>query len=521
MEKLLFEWQEKCLAEWFNNKCKGIVNVTTGAGKTVMALAAISELEKNNSCSHGIRYKIVVPKVFLVQQWKKALVDELGVSADHIGCYYGVHKDKPDKTFMIYVINSARYSLARHVLSDFNDGYSVFLIADECHHYGSKENYKIFDFLPVIAGKSVNYYSLGLSATPETPAYNENLIPVLGREIYKYSISDAVESDIICDFAVFNIRLDFSEEEKIEYNDYTYKMGKIYTQLMNIYPVFAELPGDIFFAELRRIAGKSDSELANLAEAFLTLTYKRTELVHFASARRACTRELIRCLRDDTRIIIFGERIEMAEAIYGDLSKICPGQVGKYHSLMSVQEKRNVLYRYRNFEIRILVSCRALDEGLNVPETDVGIVVSSTQTDRQRIQRLGRILRRKDPWHIAKLYYLFLDTSYEYTEFLNLSSDKVDRIKAYNMSFDSKTLEFQFPEYEYLSYKAFEKISTQISDPRILSELKKNIRKGIVNSDFLMTEESCRERIESAISKDERNYYITMLNIITEWRRDY
>lgn len=51
---------------------------------------------------------------------------------------------------MIYVINSARYTLSRHILRDINMGYAVLLIADECHHYASAENRKIFEFLPYL-----------------------------------------------------------------------------------------------------------------------------------------------------------------------------------------------------------------------------------------------------------------------------------------------------------------------------------------------------------------------------------
>ena len=48
---------------------------------------------------------------------------------------------------------------------------------------------------------------------------------------------------------------------------------------------------------------------------------------------------------------------------------------------------------YRRGLFDVMVSCRSLDEGTNVPETTVAIVASSTSSHRQRIQRLGRVLR--------------------------------------------------------------------------------------------------------------------------------
>lgn len=55
--------------------------------------------------------------------------------------------------------------------------------------------------------------------------------------------------------------------------------------------------------------------------------------------------------------------------------------------------KATILSQYRKGEIDVLVTCRALDEGFNVPETELGIIAASTATRRQRIQRLGRVVR--------------------------------------------------------------------------------------------------------------------------------
>ena len=93
-----------------------------------------------------MKVKIVVPKVFLAKQWAQTLQDDLAVSREEIGIYSGVHKDPPHRKYMIYVVNSARYTLARHLLEDYREGHAILLIADECHHYGSQENSRIFDF---------------------------------------------------------------------------------------------------------------------------------------------------------------------------------------------------------------------------------------------------------------------------------------------------------------------------------------------------------------------------------------
>ena len=79
---------------------------------------------------------------------------------------------------------------------------------------------------------------------------------------------------------------------------------------------------------------------------------------------------------------------------------------GIYHSRQSLQLRATILAQYRRGEIGVLVTCRALDEGFNVPETELGIIAASTATRRQRIQRLGRVVRPAAGKQTATIYTL-------------------------------------------------------------------------------------------------------------------
>jgi superfamily II DNA or RNA helicase len=79
---------------------------------------------------------------------------------------------------------------------------------------------------------------------------------------------------------------------------------------------------------------------------------------------------------------------------------------GVYHSKMPLRAKAAMLGQYRRGNIDSLVTCRALDEGFNVPETEVGIIAASTATRRQRIQRLGRVVRPAKGKDRASIYTL-------------------------------------------------------------------------------------------------------------------
>ena len=179
----LHEWQEECLNLWAQNGYHGIVNAVTGSGKTFLALSALERLESFSD--RRLCVKIVVPQTFLAAQWKEEIKRRLNADGSSIGIYCGKRKDA-NRKYMIYVVNSARYSLARHILSDIERGHSVLLIADECHHYGSGENNHIFDFYKTM-DKNAPYYSLGLSATPEIVNFKAISTP-LGREIFSYGL---------------------------------------------------------------------------------------------------------------------------------------------------------------------------------------------------------------------------------------------------------------------------------------------------------------------------------------------
>jgi superfamily II DNA/RNA helicase len=92
------------------------------------------------------------------------------------------------------------------------------------------------------------------------------------------------------------------------------------------------------------------------------------------------------------RALVFHEDIEACEAITHVL-KAHGVPAGVYHSRLGLKIRAEMLSKYRKGVLQVLVTCRALDEGFNVPETELGIIAASTATRRQRIQRLGRILR--------------------------------------------------------------------------------------------------------------------------------
>lgn len=444
----LYRWQEQCIQEWITRGGRGIVEVATGAGKTVLALFAAKALQQRLSVR--LHLLIIVPKTFLLGQWKQMLLSlehDLGYSRDEIGLVGGGLRQHHDKPVMIYVVNSARYRVFSIIARQLNDGQPVMLIADECHHYGSSENRKIFSFLDAVGNDGrANYYALGLSATPKTFHFEPVLVPALGPLFYTYDVGQAIADGVVNDVVIFNIGLWMTTEQAEEYEKLTDAIIKTLRKMPATCPELTKVPRHRFFGELQRLAHGNDDTKRSFAMLLLTLLYKRRSLVYEAPQRIDCAFDLISLLSEESSIIIFAERIEQSEALYEALSAHMGGTVAMYHSEMGSVARTLALRRYRSKEVRILVSCKALDEGLDIPSADVGIVIASTSEQRQRIQRLGRILRKDEGKGTASLFYFSLLDTVEDTTLLDRGRDEIEEM---HLTYDAS---FSHPAYDELAY---------------------------------------------------------------------
>ena len=247
MAQELYPWQQECLALWEQNEYRGIVHAVTGSGKTRMALAGM-ELLKNKTGSR-LRVKIVVPGKSLLLQWKRAL-EKLLPPEEHpsIGLCGGGFQPSAERDYMLYVIHSARYRLARQILRELKEGHTVLLIADECHNYTSGENRKIFEFLPFLPKLPGTYCSMGLTATAKGPGYDNILVPALGTCIYHYGLARALKRGTVCEFAVWQIAIKFQPQEAREYEELTENLKHTRTELLRLFPGLRYCEGPQFFA---------------------------------------------------------------------------------------------------------------------------------------------------------------------------------------------------------------------------------------------------------------------------------
>lgn len=369
------DWQVDALESWKSNNNRGIAKIVTGGGKTFFSFMCMKNLYEKDL---DLRFFIVVPTIALRDQWKLDLIDDLRVLDEEIYAH-GLDKkvNSKHKIFLI-VINSAR----KYVSSMTSEG-KWMLIVDECHRAASEENQKSMEG---------NWYAtLGLSATPERQYddwFEERLIPKLGGIIANYDYVQAKKDGVIVDFELRNYKVPLNPDE-------SNKMEKLTKSI----------------AIERMMLSASGLQTSDL---LLNLLMKRARISQRAENRIPVSMAICKEFQGE-RILIFHEFIESADQITRILDDL-GFRVAAYHSKIGNEIRLSNLKMFRDGMIDVLVTCKALDEGLNVPNTTVGIIIASTKSIRQRIQRMGRILRTAENKELGIIISLFTENEQEILE---------------------------------------------------------------------------------------------------------
>jgi len=348
-------YQAEALAAWFNASGRGTVILPTGAGKTMLALMAIDKLK--------LRTLIVVPTIELLHQWRSAVIERLGLPPDKVG----VVGDGRRELRPITVITYASASMPDAPIGGFG-----LLICDEAHHLPAPGH-------RIIAERSGAPYRLGLTATPErSDGQEEALYSLLGAPVYRRTPEELSAEGHLARFKEKRLYVDLSPEEAIRYGTL---MGEWKWFLARKRGALAR--GGDFFGELIRRSGNDPA-----ARSALRAHHQARMIALNAEAKIAETAKLLAKHRDE-KVLIFSEynllvdRLSRALALPSLTYRTPP------------EERRLTLERFRSGAYSKLAAGRVLNEGVDVPDASVAIVVSGNSTPREHIQRLGRVIRPK------------------------------------------------------------------------------------------------------------------------------
>jgi RNA polymerase primary sigma factor len=387
----LRRWQLDALSAWSASDRRGIVQAVTGSGKTRVGLAAIAEHLRNASA----RVAVLVPTIELQSQWIAELRAVFGVP---IGAVGDAQLDQfSENVILVFVARSAA-DLLPLAVRQVAPSHHVLLVADECHRYGS-----------AIFAQALNApfaATLGLSATPERDGDNgmaAHVLPRLGPVVYEYDHHQAISEDVIADFRVCFVGVDFEPRERDTHDELSDQIARAHRALIKEYP-FVEHASP-FIAAVKHLAQRDED---GIARRYLQLTAERRRLLYGASSRH----DFVFWLADQKalhgeRLLMFHETIADCEHLAHNLTE-AGITAGAHHSALDRETRRLTLTRFARGELSAIIAPRTLDEGIDVPDASLAIIVAGTRVKRQTVQRIGRVLRKSPEKPFARVVKVFV-----------------------------------------------------------------------------------------------------------------
>ena len=384
----LYRWQQRALDAWRAAGHRGIVEAVTGAGKTRLGLEAC-----RTCLESGRRCVVIVPGLELGYQWQNGL--RAAFPEHDIGMLGGESRANPERVHvLVATVNLARSTLLANAML------GGLLIADECHRYGSDVNR-----LALASGFD---WRLGLSATHERlDGLHQTVVePYFGGVVYRYPYESALDDGVICPFNVALIAVSFSDEEREQYEYLSSKVKKARLALLNIYGLPAEPFGE-FIKAVNNLRSRGNKLEAIAAGRYLSAFNRRRSLLAETSAKLDGLAALLPAFGAARRAIVFTQTVAAAQRVRAELVDLGV-DAENLHSLMDAEARRDVMRRYREAKLHTIVAPQMLDEGIDVPDADFGVIVAASRQRRQMIQRMGRCLRLKSGTRHARFAILYV-----------------------------------------------------------------------------------------------------------------
>lgn len=367
-------YQTEALKAWIKQDCRGSIVLPTGAGKTFVALKVINQLE--------VSTLVVAPTIDLLHQWYTCLDNAFGQSAGSIGLWYGLEKTLHPLTVTTY---PSAWANAESLGNQFK-----LLIFDEIHHLPAPSWHEI-------ALMCAAPYRLGLTATyPESegkdasgevresqrhygfrPDSSGLLDEIVGPVVYRKAIEDLTGKQL-AEYRTERIRVNLTDEERAAYDEY----HAVYLGYVRKTGLQARYGANWWNEFTRRSAYQAEARRAKVAEL------KLKEIVHQAQKKLEVLDQLLREHRI-RRILIFTAHNAFAYRI----SRIHLIPIITHQT--KAAERKAILENFRTGAYRALVTTKVLNEGIDVPEAKIAIVLGGSAGAREYIQRLGRVLRKQ------------------------------------------------------------------------------------------------------------------------------
>ncbi|MCS7097424.1 MAG: DEAD/DEAH box helicase family protein [Candidatus Methanomethyliaceae archaeon] len=347
----LYPFQKEAFERWMDNGCWGTICIATAGGKTFIGLKAIEVLRKSTI--------ILAPTLALIDQWMERLEKILGINAGILG------GGKAD----IKWVTVSTYDSAYIRAEELGDKFEL-LIADEAHHI----------FAPAychIAEIFAAPYRMGLTSTLHRSDMRHLDAPrLIGGVVYE-ATHDDLAGVYIAPYEHKRIYVDLTPEEREEYD----RLWKIYTSFLEKHGIRMESNKD-FQKLIAMSATNPEAREALLARA------KALKIALNSESKMSFLKEQLKSSNEKT--IIF----TLHNSLVYEISRrfLIPAITHE----TSEEERKIILEKFKSGEYKAIVTSLVLDEGIDVPDASRGIVLAGYGSPRQHIQRLGRLLRKRE-----------------------------------------------------------------------------------------------------------------------------
>ena len=344
-------YQTAAVEAWRRNERCGVVVLPTGAGKTHLATMAIE------MC--GRQTLVVVPTLDLMNQWYDLLLSTFSAEIGLIGGGF----------YEIGAITITTYASAYRHQERIGNQFGL-IVFDECHHLPS-EGYKY------AAEFAIAPFRLGLSATPDRADGNDSLLEELvGKFVYRLEAQE-LAGEYLADYTLERIEVEMTAEERDLYQSERW-IFRDFIRRKNI--SFGSIDGWKMF--VMQSARSEDGRRAMKA-------YRNSKKIALGTDAKLRVLQdlLIRHRRD--KVLIFTAENEMVYQISNDY--LIPAITHE----TNVKERKFWLDAFNKGDVLALATSKVLNEGVNIPDASVAVILSGSGSSREHIQRLGRILRKK------------------------------------------------------------------------------------------------------------------------------
>ncbi|WDQ17975.1 DEAD/DEAH box helicase [Rhodopirellula sp. P2] len=367
--------QNQAVSDFESGGRCGLLVMPTGTGKTVVAMECILR----SRCS----VLVVVPVRDLMYQWHEKIREATGVDAGLIGD--GVHRVSP--------ISIATYDSAAIHMPRIGDRFKM-LVFDEVHHLSGA-------WRGDAARMSTATIRMGLTATlPTDESRLQALHTLVGPTLHQQTIGQA-KGKTLAEYRVHRIAVSLNESERNAYRGLSETVQEFVAEQRELDPTFR-------WEDIHKLSAAVDCEPErSLAAQNAMRAYRAKQKIEDQAEAKMRTLEDLFRLHNGQPVIVFTGTNVMARAVSMRFMVPC------LLSHCAKKERREVLQRFAEGRYPVLVANRVLDEGVDLPEVKTAIVLGGLSSQRQAIQRLGRVLRRGSRKETAVLYEIVADGTNE------------------------------------------------------------------------------------------------------------